>query len=178
MKILQVILKAVSGISSHVAAYNILNTIRLRVVEQISKFNLGFFQTHTSGEMKKMIDEDIARIETFIAHNTLDIVSGLAAPIIVTVVMFLVSWKMTLALLIPTLLCMLLTLSTMKNHAKLSAISNAKSREFNNVAREFVKGMPVIKTYNITTSSFKKYKDTLSDFITVNCQVKCNRIEK
>lgn len=163
--ILQAVLKAVSGISSHIAAYNILNTIRLKVVEQISKFNLGFFQSHTSGEMKKMVDEDIARIETFIAHNTLDIVSGITAPIAVTVVMLLVSWKMTLALIIPTLLCMLLTFSTMKNHAKLSAVSNEKSGKFNNVVREFVKGMPVIKTYNITTSTFKKYKDTLADFI-------------
>ena len=162
--VLQAALKAGAGISSHIAAYNILNTIRLKVVEQISKFNLGFFQTHTSGEMKKMLDEDIARIETFIAHNTLDIVSGLTAPIAVTVVMFIVSWKMTLAL-IPTLLCMLLTFSTMKNHAKLSAVSNEKSGEFNNVVREFIKGMPVIKTYNITTSSFKKYKDTLAGFI-------------
>lgn len=163
--VLQAVLKAVSGISSHIAAYNILNTIRLKVVEKISKFNLGFFQSHSSGEMKKMVDEDIARIETFIAHNTLDMISGFTAPVAVTVVMFFVSPQMTFALLIPTILCMVFSLSTMRNHAKLSAVSNEKSGEFNNVVREYIKGMPVIKAYNITTSSFKKYKDTLADFI-------------
>lgn len=163
--ILQAALKAISGITSHVAAYNILHLIRLKVVEQISKFNMGFFAEHSSGEMKKMIDEDIAKIESFIAHNTLDFVAGVTAPIAVVIIMFSVSWQMTLALLIPTLLFMTLTLATMGNHEHLSSESNKKSGEFNSVINEYVSGMPVIKTYNVTTNSFQKYKDTISQYV-------------
>lgn len=163
--ILQAALKAVSGISSHVAAYNILHLIRLKVMEQISKFNMGFFAEHSSGEVKKMIDEDIARIESFIAHNTLDFIAGVTAPVTVVIIMFSISWQMTLALLIPTLLFMVIILATMGNHEHLSSESNKKSGEFNSVINEYVSGMQVIKTYNVTTSSFQKYKDTISQYI-------------
>ena len=73
----------ISGTFSHLGAFNTLYNVRTRISRHIAKVNLGFFTNHTSGEIKKVIIEDVERIEKFLAHQIPDITSALCVPVIV-----------------------------------------------------------------------------------------------
>ena len=65
--VLQAILTSFAGICSHTAAFNTMHRIKVRVLEHMSKFNLGFFQEHAPGQIKTTLFDDVDRIETFLA---------------------------------------------------------------------------------------------------------------
>lgn len=91
----------ISGIFSHVGAFNTLYNVRATISRHIAKVNLGFFTGHTTGEIKKVVIEDVERIERFLAHQIPDITAALCAPIIMFVYMLTLSVPMALCLLIP-----------------------------------------------------------------------------
>ena len=71
----------VSGTFSHLGAFNTLYQVRTEISRHIAKINLGFFTSHTSGEIKKVIIEDVERIEKFLAHQIPDFTSAICVPI-------------------------------------------------------------------------------------------------
>ena len=73
----------VSGTFSHIGAFNTLYNVRTQISRHIAKVNLGFFTDHASGEIKKVIIEDVERIERFLAHQIPDVTSAICAPVIV-----------------------------------------------------------------------------------------------
>lgn len=73
----------VSGTFSHIGAFNTLYNVRTQISRHIAKVNLGFFTDHASGEIKKVIIEDVERIEKFLAHQIPDVTSAVCVPVIV-----------------------------------------------------------------------------------------------
>ena len=78
--------------------------VRTQISRHIAKINLGFFTSHTSGEIKKVIIEDVERIEKFLAHQIPDFTSAVCVPIIVFIYLLTVNVPMALCLLIPVVL--------------------------------------------------------------------------
>lgn len=72
-----------SGTFSHIGAFNTLYNVRTQIIRHIAKVNLGFFTDHASGEIKKVIIEDVERIEKFLAHQIPDVTSAVCVPVIV-----------------------------------------------------------------------------------------------
>lgn len=79
--VLQAILTSFAGICSHTAAFNTMHRIKVRVLEHMSKFNLGFFQEHAPGQIKTTLFDDVDRIETFLAHSTLELAQAIVVPL-------------------------------------------------------------------------------------------------
>ena len=94
----------ISGTFSHLGAFNTLYQVRTQISRHIAKINLGFFTSHTSGEIKKVIIEDVERIEKFLAHQIPDFTSAVCVPIIVFIYLLTVNVPMALCLLIPVVL--------------------------------------------------------------------------
>ena len=94
----------ISGTFSHLGAFNTLYNVREQISRHIAMVNLGFFTSHTSGEIKKVIIEDVERIEKFLAHQIPDITSALCVPIIVFIYLLTVNVPMALCLLAPVVL--------------------------------------------------------------------------
>ena len=67
--IIKIIMQILSGVFSHIAAFSILYKIRIDLIEHLSKLNMGFFKKNMSGKLKKIINEDIEKLELFIAHQ-------------------------------------------------------------------------------------------------------------
>ena len=86
--VLQAILTSFAGICSHTAAFNTMHRIKVRVLEHMSKFNLGFFQEHAPGQIKTTLFDDVDRIETFLAHQLPDFVSTLVMLLTMFIIMF------------------------------------------------------------------------------------------
>ena len=85
--VLQAGLMSAAGICSHVAAFNTMHRIKVRVLEHLSGFSLGYFQNHAPGQIKTTVFDDVERIEQFLAHSTLELAQAVVVPVIMFVFM-------------------------------------------------------------------------------------------
>lgn len=164
--IASLLLTFLSSLLSHASAYTILFELRMKFAEHISRLPMGFHTTNSTGKLRKLMDDNVEKIEMFIAHQLPDMVGSLTSPIVMLIVLFLFDWRMGLACLFPILLSFVV---------QAVSISNPKSREFmdtfqnlqekmNNSAVEYVRGISVVKAFNQTVSSFRKFHDTIVQY--------------
>ena len=156
----------VSGLLSHIAAFNILYELRVSIADRLGRLPLGFVQQFPSGTMKKIVNDDIERIEGFIAHQIPDFVKGFALPIITITYLFMIDWRLAaisftpllfLAIWIPVVFGSKKTKEMMKQH-------NASQEEMSSTIVEFVRAMPVMKIFAQTAENFRKYSDAVNGF--------------
>ena len=163
--ILQAILMSFAGILSHTAAFNTIYKIKLKVVNHISKFNLGFFQEHAPGEIKTLLFDDVDRVENFLAHSTLELAQVAVVPAIMFIFMLKLNWMMALVMLIPMILGLGVPMMLMKNYPDMSMELSKDIADLNASANEFIKAMPVIKMYHLTAEKFEQYRNSLNAYI-------------
>ncbi|MFM1563956.1 ABC transporter ATP-binding protein [Helcococcus ovis] len=163
--ILQAILMSFAGILSHTAAFNTIHEIKIKVVNHISKFNLGFFQEHSLGEIKTLLFDDVDRVENFLAHSTLELAQAFTVPIVMFVFMLKLNWMMALVMLIPMVLGLGIPMILMKNYPDMSDELAKDIGDLNSSANEFIKAMPVIKMYHLTAEKFEQYRSSLHIYI-------------
>lgn len=153
-----------SGVFSHVAAFTILYELRMKAVSHISKLNMGFFTGHTIGGVKKTINEDIEKLENFIAHQIPDLASAVVTPIIVMVYLLFLDWKLALVLFIPIILGFLSQIAMFKDMKERMEHYHYLLQKLNSTIIQYINGMNVMKAFNLSAKSFKKYKDTTEEY--------------
>ena len=163
--VLQAILMSFAGILSHTAAFNTIHRVKLKVVNHISKFNLGFFQEHAPGEIKTLLFDDVDRVENFLAHSTLELAQVAVVPVIMFIFMLKLNWMMALVMLIPMILGLGVPMMLMKNYPDMSTELSEDIADLNASANEFIKAMPVIKMYQLTAEKFEQYRNSLNAYI-------------
>lgn len=118
--VLQAILTSFAGICSHTAAFNTMHRIKVRVLEHMSKFNLGFFQEHAPGQIKTTLFDDVDRIETFLAHSTLELAQAIVVPLMMFIFMLRLNWIMALIMLVPMILGIAIPMALMGRYPDLT----------------------------------------------------------
>ena len=154
----------VSGTFSHLGAFNTLYNVRIHISQHIAKVNLGFFTSHASGEIKKIIIEDVERIEKFLAHQIPDITTALCVPVIVFIYLLTVNIPMALCLLAPVIIGLVIQGIAMAVTGKQMSTYHRLLGKLNSTIMQFINGMPVMKTYNMTAESYKEYADTVTEY--------------
>lgn len=154
----------ISGGFSHIGAFNTLYEVRVELSKHISKVNLGFFTQHNSGFLKKVIIEDIERIEKFLAHQIPDIAAAIVVPMCMLIYMFTISAKMSLGLLLPLILGAIIMSITMAITGSQMGTYHELLGKSNSAIMQFINGMPVMKTYNMTAEVYKEYADTIKEY--------------
>jgi len=155
----QMVFSGIAMTQSHIAAYNILYDLRVTLAKKLTKLPLGYYSDNSSGSIKKIMMGNIEAIEEFVAHNLVDLVSVVFLPIIIFI--WLASFNLWLALLsiLPVFFGVGLQRFRMKLEAdNIRTFFKIKS-DMNTTIIEFIRGMPVIKAFNLSVFSFKKYKD-------------------
>lgn len=155
---------AVSLALTHIGAYNTLYEVRRRLCDHLAKIHLGFFSDNSTGEVKKVLMEDVERLEQFLAHQLPDIVVAIVVPVVVLCYLFTVNVWMSLALLAAVVVIVLLMgveLSVSKK--RMDHFYRMAGRQ-SAVIMQFITGMPVMKTYNLTADSYKTYSDTVHEY--------------
>lgn len=154
------VLTYASGMLSHVAAFNILYEIRVGLAGKLTRMPMGYFTSKTNGSIKKILHEDVERIELFVAHHVTDIVQAVALPLISLVFLFFIDWRLAIGVLIPLPLAMAAQ-SSMYGSAgiKLYTQWQEKLAAMNGTIVEYVRGMPVVKIFNQTVNAFKRFSD-------------------
>lgn len=159
------VFKSAGSICSHIAAFNILYEIRMELSRKLARLPLGYFSEHASGSVKKVMSEDVERIEHFVAHNIVDFVSGVVTPLVTVVFMFAVDWRMALAAIISIPIA-LIAGRNMFGGTKTQELSDQYQMamgKMNGSAVEYVKGMPVIKTFSEGKTVYASLKNDIEN---------------
>jgi ATP-binding cassette subfamily B protein len=93
---------------SHLAAFGTLYELKVNFASHIARLPLGFYLNHGSGKLRKIMDENIEKIEGFIAHQLPDIVASFVAPLVMLVILLAVDWRFGLAALAGIVLAFIL----------------------------------------------------------------------
>ena len=162
--ILGVVARILSGIFSHISAFNILYKIRIDLIEHISKLNMGFFKKNMTGKLKKIINEDVEKLENFIAHQIPDLSSAFATPLIFLGIMFYFNWQLSLVLFIPIILGILAQSGMFKNYMGKVDHFYKLVAKLNSTIMEYINAMNVMKAFNLTAKSFKDYRNNTQEY--------------
>ncbi|PMB17841.1 ABC transporter ATP-binding protein [Fischerella thermalis] len=160
-----VILKGVCmGISTHlahIAAYTIIYNTRVELARKLGTLPLGYFTNRTTGEIKKIIHEDVEQLEEGLAHIIPDIVAGLTVPILAGILLLVVDWRMTLATLASAVIALTI-FGFIMSRFDMSAY-NALLAKMNGAVIQYINGMKVIKAFTRTDLSFAQLQDVVEE---------------
>ena len=150
---------------SHLSAFRVAANLRLTVSERLAKLPLGFTESYGSGKLRKVIQESTGAAETYLAHQLPDQSSAMATPIGLLALLFIFDWRLGLLSLIPVILgFVIMSAMTGKRMAeKMRQYGNALEA-MSNEAVEYVRGIPVVKTFGQSVFSFKKFKATIDEY--------------
>ena len=150
---------------SHLAAFRVATNMRVAVTEHIAKLPLGFADSFGSGKLRKIINDSTGATETYLAHQLPDKYAALATPVGLLVLLFVFDWRLGLLSLIPVVLAFLVMSSMTGKHMaeKMKQYNNALEN-MSNEAVEYVRGIPVVKTFGQSVFSFKKFKSTIDEY--------------
>lgn len=176
--IIAVLLNFAALACSHLAAFKTLYTLKLNFVKHLSLLPLGFHSNHSTGELRKIVDDNIEKIELFIAHQLPDLIGSLATPIILFFILLFFDWRLGLATLVPVTLAYIILFKSygQKGSAKLFDDYQKQQEIMNNVSVEYVRGISIIKAFNQTFFSFRKFYDAVKTY-TDFCLKITNRFE-
>lgn len=150
---------------SHLAAFRVATNMRVAVTEHIAKLPLGFADSFGSGKLRKIINDSTGATETYLAHQLPDKYAALATPVGLLVLLFVFDWRLGLLSLIPVVLAFLVMSSmTGKHMAEKMKQYNSALENMSNEAVEYVRGIPVVKTFGQSVFSFKKFKSTIDEY--------------
>ena len=162
--VLGVVAHILSGVFSHISAFNILYKIRIDLIEHMSKLNMGFFKKNMTGKLKKIINEDVEKLENFIAHQIPDLSSAFATPLIFLGIMFYFNWQLSLVLFIPIILGILAQSGMFKNYMGKVDHFYKLVAKLNSTIMEYINAMNVMKAFNLTAKSFKDYRNNTQEY--------------
>ena len=153
----------ISSMFSHIAAFDILYGLRKSLARYMGGLSMGYFTAKSSGEIKKIVSEDVEQIELFIAHHIPDVVAGVALPMLTITYLFIVNWRMALVALIPIPISIVLYSAMLGGSEYKNIIRKYHDsvEKMNSTIIEYVRGMPVVKIFNQTVQSFRRFKDSV-----------------
>ena len=150
---------------SHLSAFRVATNLRLATVEHIAKLPLGFVDSFGSGRLRKIISDSTGAAETYLAHQLPDKAAAMATPVGLLVLLLVFDWRLGLLSLVPIVLgfvCMMgMTGKNMEE--SMHQYGNALAA-MSNEAVEYVRGIPVVKTFGQSVFSFKKFKGTIDEY--------------
>lgn len=150
---------------SHLSAFRVATNLRLEVSEHLATLPLGFTETFGSGKLRKIIHESTGAAEIFLAHQLPDKYNAMATPIGLLVLLLVFDWRLGLLSLVPVALgFVIMSAMTGRRMAdKMRQYGNALE-SMSNEAVEYVRGIPVVKTFGQSVFSFKKFKATIDEY--------------
>lgn len=151
---------------SHKAAFRVQANMRTRMMEHIMKLPLGYVEAEGTGKIRKIVTDSSAATETFLAHNLPDKAVSVATPIGLLAMMFIFDWRLGLISLIPAVLAFIIMGSMMMGPKMAEDMKQYQNslETMSAEAVEYVRGVPVLKTFGQTIFSFKKFKSAIDEY--------------
>lgn len=151
---------------SHLAAFRVQANLRKAMLHYVITLPLGTLEKEGSGKVRKTIQECSGATETFLAHQLPDMVGAYVTPLGLVVLLFAFDWRFGLICLIPIVLSFVVMMVFMTGptlKVKMQEYQNALE-DMSNEAVEYVRGVPVVKTFGQTVYSFEKFKKSIDRY--------------
>ena len=150
---------------SHLAAFRVATNLRLAATAHLAALPLGFTEHFGSGKLRKIIQESTGAAETYLAHQLPDQWGAMATPVGLLALLLVFDWRLGLLSLIPVVLAFaIMSAMTGKRMVeKMQQYGNALAA-MSNEAVEYVRGIPVVKTFGQSVFSFKKFKAAIDEY--------------
>ena len=150
---------------THIAAFRVQANMRSDLMRKIIKLPLGVFDEDGTGKIRRTVSESTAATETYIAHNLADKTVAAVTPVGLIILILAFDWKMGLICMIPAVIGFMCMMSMMGKsmQEKMKEYQNALDT-MSSEATEYVRGIPVVKTFGQTVHSFKRFKDSIDGY--------------
>ncbi|ABC21665.1 ABC transporter ATP-binding protein [Rhodospirillum rubrum] len=149
---------------SHVAAYRLLADIRQTLVRRLAVAPLIWLQRHSSGDLKKIVLQDVERLEQFIAHHTVECLAALASPVFVALVLAWIDWRLAAAALLTLPLAATLQALLMRGLGPRIEDYGRTIGALNGATVEYIRNAPVMKAFCQNARSFEHMRDLLARY--------------
>lgn len=151
---------------SHITAFRIAANMRKKLMHHIMTLPIGFLDSLGSGKVRKWVQESTQSTETYLAHQLPDKAGMYATMLGLAVLMFLFDWRMGLLCLATVVLSLIVMFALMTGPMlkKKMAEYNTALDTMSNEAVEYVRGIPVVKTFGQSVFSFKRFKDSIDQY--------------
>lgn len=152
-----------SGVASHKGAYGALFKVRCMVVNHMAKVPLGALNERSTGNIKTVLNEDIEKLELFLAHNLPELVYYMIGPIAVFFYLLTVNIPLALVSLVPLIVAMITMAVLFRNMDEMMGRANKSIMSLNSIMIEYISGMKLIKAYNMGSKSFQKFSSAIQE---------------
>ena len=160
---LRFILFGCSGVAAHKGAYGALFKVRCMVAEHMAKAPLGALNERRTGDIKTVLNEDIEKLELFLAHSLPDFVCYMVGPIVIFIYLMTVNVPLALISLVPLVLAFAVMAIMFSNASSLMKRASNSVTMLNSVMIEYISGMKLIKAYNMGSKSFQKFSNAIEE---------------
>ncbi len=163
--ILSVFIYICGLLCSHLSAFRIAANMRRDCMQHIVKLPLGTAESIGSGKLRKIVTDSSAATETYLAHRLPDKAGAIATPIGLLVMLLTFDWRLGILSLVPVILGFLIMtrMTGSRMEQKMKEYQNALA-DMSNEAVEYVRGVPVVKTFGQTVFSFKRFKGSIDNY--------------
>jgi len=151
---------------SHLAAFGTLYELKVNFASHLAKVPLGFHVMIGSGKLRKIMDENIEKVEEFIAHQLPDLAAAFVAPVVMAVILLTVDWRFGLAALLGVVIAFVAQFVMYGNKgSKVMMDKYQKALEdMNNASVEYIRGIAVVKAFKQTVYSFRRLHSTIKAY--------------
>lgn len=157
-------LLCLAGYFSHLAAFRVLYQTRLRLATALARMPLSRLAGRSSASLRNIILNDVERLESFIAHHSVDMVSALISPLVAALFLFWLDWRMALAALATVPLALLAQkIFSRGMQARTEAYHHASS-QLDSALVEYVRGIPVMKAFQQSAQAFRLLNQRLDAY--------------
>ena len=160
----QIVFYAISTTLGHISAYNILEGLRLQLADRLMHAALGTVTGRPVGGIKAVIVDRVEDIEPPLAHMIPELSSNIVLPVVVVAALFVIDWRMGLAVLATIPLAMIFMSMGTKTYNSQYAAYMAANENVNSAIVEYVEGIEVVKAFNQTTGSYAKFTGAVRSF--------------
>lgn len=163
--IISIVLYFAALMCTHLAAFRCASNMRKQTTEHLMNTALGYFDTHASGALRRVVDGCASEIEGLLAHKIPDTAGSLAMIVGMLVLFFVFDWRLGLVCLVPVIISILCMFYMMGGRGMefMTKYQDALVR-MNQTGTEYVRGVPVVKVFQQTVYSFKAFYDAIQDF--------------
>ena len=150
---------------SHLSAFRIASNIRKELMRHIAELPLGVTEKYGSGKLRRIVNDSSKATETYLAHRLPDKAGAVATPVGLLFLLLIFDWRLGLLSLVPVILgfLIMMKMTGAGMEQKMKEYQNSLS-DMSNEAVEYVRGIPVVKTFGQTIFSFKRFKASIDNY--------------
>ena len=164
LTIIAFLTRLASFIVSHLAAFHLEQILRTKLSLHLATVPLGYILSNGSGTLKKVMQDDVKTLHTFVADSTPMIAKSIVAPILTLIILLVIDYRFAIATLSVFILGWITMAFTMRDSGVLREKYEQSQSNINKAVIEFAQAMPVVRTFDDGTSSFKRYNNALLDY--------------